>query len=156
MPSFLFCCTQHVHKELNRSFVWCINSNLFLFCLDLLDDDDDDEVDEHQPFPSLSQVNYMMFISVITQHAFSNYDYDLKHYFSIITYFLSLLGTFYCFVLFFSCIKVQINWIAFFIHLPIQIFQAIPEHVGFNIELKWICQMKVGTQYGQGHNNLLN
>ncbi|XP_041831031.1 glycerophosphocholine phosphodiesterase GPCPD1 isoform X2 [Melanotaenia boesemani] len=23
-----------------------------------------------------------------------------------------------------------------------QIFQAVPEHVGFNIELKWICQMK--------------
>lgn len=30
----------------------------------------------------------------------------------------------------------------FFIPL-LQIFQAIPEHVGFNIELKWICQMKV-------------
>lgn len=29
--------------------------------------------------------------------------------------------------------------------LPVQIFQAIPEHVGFNIELKWICQMKVHT-----------
>lgn len=39
----------------------------------------------------------------------------------------------------------------FFLHnmpltsLPVQIFQAIPEHVGFNIELKWICQMKVHT-----------
>ncbi|TKS75918.1 Glycerophosphocholine phosphodiesterase GPCPD1 [Collichthys lucidus] len=29
-----------------------------------------------------------------------------------------------------------------------QIFQAIPEHVGFNIELKWICQMKDGTWDG--------
>ncbi|XP_035534838.1 glycerophosphocholine phosphodiesterase GPCPD1 isoform X2 [Morone saxatilis] len=48
---------------------------------DLLDDED--EVDEHQPFPSLSQI-----------------------------------------------------------------FQAIPEHVGFNIELKWICQMKDGTWDG--------
>lgn len=26
-----------------------------------------------------------------------------------------------------------------------QIFQAIPEHVGFNIELKWICQNKDGS-----------
>lgn len=26
-----------------------------------------------------------------------------------------------------------------------QIFQAIPENVGFNIELKWICQMKDGS-----------
>ncbi|XP_036437657.1 glycerophosphocholine phosphodiesterase GPCPD1 isoform X4 [Colossoma macropomum] len=26
-----------------------------------------------------------------------------------------------------------------------QIFQAVPEHVGFNIELKWICQMKDGS-----------
>ncbi|KAG7240190.1 hypothetical protein INR49_027230 [Caranx melampygus] len=48
---------------------------------DLLDDED--EIDEHQPFPSLSQI-----------------------------------------------------------------FQAIPEHVGFNIELKWICQMKDGTWDG--------
>ncbi|XP_073348363.1 glycerophosphocholine phosphodiesterase GPCPD1 isoform X2 [Pagrus major] len=48
---------------------------------DLLDDED--EVDEHQPFPSLSQI-----------------------------------------------------------------FQAIPEHVGFNIELKWICQMKDGSWDG--------
>nr|XP_046228989.1 glycerophosphocholine phosphodiesterase GPCPD1 isoform X2 [Scatophagus argus] len=47
---------------------------------DLLDDED--EVDEHQPFPSLSQI-----------------------------------------------------------------FQAIPEHVGFNIELKWICQLKDGSWY---------
>ncbi|KAM6992472.1 glycerophosphocholine phosphodiesterase GPCPD1 isoform 2-T2 [Tautogolabrus adspersus] len=29
-----------------------------------------------------------------------------------------------------------------------QIFQAIPEHVGFNIELKWICQMKDGAWDG--------
>ncbi|XP_038582131.1 glycerophosphocholine phosphodiesterase GPCPD1 isoform X4 [Micropterus salmoides] len=29
-----------------------------------------------------------------------------------------------------------------------QIFQAIPEHVGFNIELKWICQMKDGSWDG--------
>ncbi|XP_028295607.1 glycerophosphocholine phosphodiesterase GPCPD1 isoform X2 [Gouania willdenowi] len=48
---------------------------------DLLDDED--EVDEHQPFPSLSQI-----------------------------------------------------------------FQAVPENVGFNIELKWICQMKDGTWDG--------
>ncbi|XP_055362424.1 glycerophosphocholine phosphodiesterase GPCPD1 isoform X2 [Betta splendens] len=48
---------------------------------DLLDDED--EVDEHQPFPSLSQI-----------------------------------------------------------------FQAIPEHVGFNIELKWISQMKDGSWDG--------
>ncbi|XP_070705169.1 glycerophosphocholine phosphodiesterase GPCPD1 [Pempheris klunzingeri] len=48
---------------------------------DLLDDED--EIDEHQPFPSLSQI-----------------------------------------------------------------FQAIPEHVGFNIELKWICQMKDGSWDG--------
>lgn len=27
----------------------------------------------------------------------------------------------------------------------VQIFQSIPEHVGFNIELKWICQNKVRT-----------
>ncbi|KAA8583366.1 hypothetical protein FQN60_015912, partial [Etheostoma spectabile] len=45
--------------------------------------DDEDEIDEHQPFPSLSQI-----------------------------------------------------------------FQAIPEHVGFNIELKWICQMKDGSWDG--------
>ncbi|XP_029352404.1 glycerophosphocholine phosphodiesterase GPCPD1 isoform X1 [Echeneis naucrates] len=48
---------------------------------DLLDDDE--EIDEHQPFPSLSQI-----------------------------------------------------------------FQAIPEDVGFNIELKWICQMKDGSWDG--------
>ncbi|XP_056150004.1 glycerophosphocholine phosphodiesterase GPCPD1 [Lampris incognitus] len=48
---------------------------------DLLDDED--EIDEHQPFPSLSQI-----------------------------------------------------------------FQAVPEHVGFNIELKWICQMKDGSWEG--------
>ncbi|XP_022050368.2 glycerophosphocholine phosphodiesterase GPCPD1 isoform X1 [Acanthochromis polyacanthus] len=48
---------------------------------DLLDDED--EIDEHQPFPSLSQI-----------------------------------------------------------------FQAIPEHVGFNIELKWISQMKDGSWDG--------
>ncbi|XP_034555261.1 glycerophosphocholine phosphodiesterase GPCPD1 isoform X2 [Notolabrus celidotus] len=29
-----------------------------------------------------------------------------------------------------------------------QIFQSIPEHVGFNIELKWICQMKDGSWDG--------
>ncbi|XP_061757001.1 glycerophosphocholine phosphodiesterase GPCPD1 isoform X3 [Nerophis ophidion] len=29
-----------------------------------------------------------------------------------------------------------------------QIFQALPEHVGFNIELKWICQMKDGSWDG--------
>ncbi|XP_023655572.2 glycerophosphocholine phosphodiesterase GPCPD1 [Paramormyrops kingsleyae] len=29
-----------------------------------------------------------------------------------------------------------------------QIFQAVPEHVGFNIELKWISQMKDGTWDG--------
>ncbi|XP_071779464.1 glycerophosphocholine phosphodiesterase GPCPD1 [Centroberyx gerrardi] len=29
-----------------------------------------------------------------------------------------------------------------------QIFQAVPEHVGFNIELKWICQMKDGSWEG--------
>ncbi|XP_062324554.1 glycerophosphocholine phosphodiesterase GPCPD1 isoform X2 [Osmerus eperlanus] len=29
-----------------------------------------------------------------------------------------------------------------------QIFQAVPEHVGFNIELKWICQLKDGTWDG--------
>lgn len=45
--------------------------------------DDEDEIDEHQPFPSLSQI-----------------------------------------------------------------FQAVPEHVGFNIELKWICQMKDGSWEG--------
>lgn len=28
-----------------------------------------------------------------------------------------------------------------------QIFHAVPEHVGFNIELKWICQMKVSLKY---------
>ncbi|XP_037837593.1 glycerophosphocholine phosphodiesterase GPCPD1 isoform X2 [Kryptolebias marmoratus] len=48
---------------------------------DLLDDED--EIDEHQPFPSLSQI-----------------------------------------------------------------FQAVPEHVGFNIELKWISQMKDGSWDG--------
>uniref|UniRef100_A0A3Q3C5Z5 Glycerophosphocholine phosphodiesterase GPCPD1 n=1 Tax=Haplochromis burtoni TaxID=8153 RepID=A0A3Q3C5Z5_HAPBU len=48
---------------------------------DLLDDED--EIDEHQPFPSLSQI-----------------------------------------------------------------FQAVPENVGFNIELKWICQMKDGSWDG--------
>uniref|UniRef100_A0A674NRP6 Glycerophosphocholine phosphodiesterase 1 n=1 Tax=Takifugu rubripes TaxID=31033 RepID=A0A674NRP6_TAKRU len=42
--------------------------------------DNDDEIDEHQPFPSLSQI-----------------------------------------------------------------FHAVPEHVGFNIEIKWICQMKDGS-----------
>uniref|UniRef100_A0A4W6E0P4 Glycerophosphocholine phosphodiesterase 1 n=1 Tax=Lates calcarifer TaxID=8187 RepID=A0A4W6E0P4_LATCA len=30
----------------------------------------------------------------------------------------------------------------------LQIFHAIPEHVGFNIELKWICQMKDGSWDG--------
>ncbi|XP_069014676.1 glycerophosphocholine phosphodiesterase GPCPD1 isoform X1 [Embiotoca jacksoni] len=29
-----------------------------------------------------------------------------------------------------------------------QLFQAVPEHVGFNIELKWICQMKDGSWDG--------
>ncbi|CAL8315860.1 unnamed protein product [Merluccius merluccius] len=29
-----------------------------------------------------------------------------------------------------------------------QIFQAVPENVGFNIELKWICQMKDGSWDG--------
>ncbi|KAG7259511.1 hypothetical protein CRUP_031787, partial [Coryphaenoides rupestris] len=29
-----------------------------------------------------------------------------------------------------------------------QIFQAVPEHVGFNIELKWICQLKDGSWDG--------
>ncbi|XP_028252864.1 glycerophosphocholine phosphodiesterase GPCPD1-like isoform X1 [Parambassis ranga] len=29
-----------------------------------------------------------------------------------------------------------------------QIFHSIPEHVGFNIELKWICQMKDGSWDG--------
>lgn len=29
-----------------------------------------------------------------------------------------------------------------------QIFQSVPEHVGFNIELKWICQMKDGSWDG--------
>nr|XP_057912330.1 glycerophosphocholine phosphodiesterase GPCPD1 [Doryrhamphus excisus] len=29
-----------------------------------------------------------------------------------------------------------------------QLFQALPEHVGFNIELKWICQMKDGSWEG--------
>uniref|UniRef100_A0A8C4I4T6 Glycerophosphocholine phosphodiesterase 1 n=1 Tax=Dicentrarchus labrax TaxID=13489 RepID=A0A8C4I4T6_DICLA len=53
----------------------------FVCCSDLLDDED--EIDEHQPFPSLSQI-----------------------------------------------------------------FQAIPEHVGFNIELKWICQMRDGSWDG--------
>ncbi|KAM9354745.1 glycerophosphocholine phosphodiesterase GPCPD1 isoform 2-T4 [Pholidichthys leucotaenia] len=48
---------------------------------DLLDDED--EIDEHQPFPSLSQI-----------------------------------------------------------------FQSVPENVGFNIELKWICQMKDGSWDG--------
>lgn len=47
-----------------------------------LQDDDDDEIDEHQPFPSLSQI-----------------------------------------------------------------FQVVPEDVGFNIELKWICLLKDGTWY---------
>ncbi|XP_019911926.2 glycerophosphocholine phosphodiesterase GPCPD1 isoform X3 [Esox lucius] len=47
------------------------------------DDDDEEEVDEHQPFPSFSQI-----------------------------------------------------------------FQAVPEQVGFNIELKWICQMKDGSWEG--------
>uniref|UniRef100_A0A672HN58 Glycerophosphocholine phosphodiesterase 1 n=1 Tax=Salarias fasciatus TaxID=181472 RepID=A0A672HN58_SALFA len=50
-------------------------------CLDLLDDED--EIDEHQPFPSLSQI-----------------------------------------------------------------FHSVPEHVGFNIELKWICQLKDGSWDG--------
>ncbi|XP_012682200.2 glycerophosphocholine phosphodiesterase GPCPD1 isoform X2 [Clupea harengus] len=30
----------------------------------------------------------------------------------------------------------------------LQIFQAVPEHVSFNIELKWICHMKDGTWEG--------
>uniref|UniRef100_A0A668A7M3 Glycerophosphocholine phosphodiesterase 1 n=1 Tax=Myripristis murdjan TaxID=586833 RepID=A0A668A7M3_9TELE len=30
----------------------------------------------------------------------------------------------------------------------LKIFQAVPEHVGFNIELKWICQMKDGSWEG--------
>ncbi|XP_024276612.1 glycerophosphocholine phosphodiesterase GPCPD1 isoform X1 [Oncorhynchus tshawytscha] len=47
------------------------------------DDDDEEEVDEHQPFPSFSQI-----------------------------------------------------------------FHAVPENVGFNIELKWICQMKDGSWEG--------
>ncbi|XP_063079495.1 glycerophosphocholine phosphodiesterase GPCPD1 isoform X2 [Engraulis encrasicolus] len=29
-----------------------------------------------------------------------------------------------------------------------QIFHSVPEHVGFNIELKWICQMKDGSWEG--------
>uniref|UniRef100_A0A4W6E1C5 Glycerophosphocholine phosphodiesterase 1 n=1 Tax=Lates calcarifer TaxID=8187 RepID=A0A4W6E1C5_LATCA len=38
-------------------------------------------------------------------------------------------------------------FITFFTPL-LQIFHAIPEHVGFNIELKWICQMKDGSWDG--------
>uniref|UniRef100_A0A3Q1DHR8 Glycerophosphocholine phosphodiesterase 1 n=1 Tax=Amphiprion ocellaris TaxID=80972 RepID=A0A3Q1DHR8_AMPOC len=53
--------------------------------VDLLDDED--EIDEHQPFPSLSQVDHFM-------------------------------------------------------------TRSIPEHVGFNIELKWISQMKDGSWDG--------
>lgn len=34
-----------------------------------------------------------------------------------------------------------------FVPLHSQIFQAVPDHVGFNIELKWICQMKVSMKY---------
>uniref|UniRef100_A0A8D2ZVT2 Glycerophosphocholine phosphodiesterase 1 n=1 Tax=Scophthalmus maximus TaxID=52904 RepID=A0A8D2ZVT2_SCOMX len=30
----------------------------------------------------------------------------------------------------------------------LKIFQAVPEHVGFNIELKWICQLKDGSWDG--------
>uniref|UniRef100_A0A674NWI7 Glycerophosphocholine phosphodiesterase 1 n=1 Tax=Takifugu rubripes TaxID=31033 RepID=A0A674NWI7_TAKRU len=35
--------------------------------------------------------------------------------------------------------------VTFFIPLYSQIFHAVPEHVGFNIEIKWICQMKDGS-----------
>ncbi|XP_033861038.2 glycerophosphocholine phosphodiesterase GPCPD1-like isoform X2 [Acipenser ruthenus] len=30
----------------------------------------------------------------------------------------------------------------------LQILQAVPEHVGFNIEIKWLCQLKDGTWEG--------
>uniref|UniRef100_A0A8C2ZRL0 Glycerophosphocholine phosphodiesterase 1 n=1 Tax=Cyclopterus lumpus TaxID=8103 RepID=A0A8C2ZRL0_CYCLU len=44
-------------------------------------------------------------------------------------------------------LKVKTTNHASFIPL-FQIFQAIPEHVGFNIELKWICQSKDGSWDG--------
>lgn len=42
------------------------------------------------------------------------------------------------------CVKVKAT---LFLPLHSQIFHAVPEHVGFNIELKWICQMKVSRKY---------
>uniref|UniRef100_A0A8C7SBK2 Glycerophosphocholine phosphodiesterase 1 n=1 Tax=Oncorhynchus mykiss TaxID=8022 RepID=A0A8C7SBK2_ONCMY len=33
-------------------------------------------------------------------------------------------------------------------YVMFQIFQAVPENVGFNIELKWVCQMKDGSWEG--------
>lgn len=74
--------------------------------------DNDDEVNEHQPFPSLSQVISFLQLSESLYSVASDRAGD----------------------------KVKA---ALFDPLYSQIFHAVPEHVGFNIEIKWICQMKV-------------
>lgn len=57
-----------------------------------------------------------------------------------------------CFSCYF-CDKVKAT---LFVPLHWQIFHAVPEHVGFNIELKWICQMKVSIKYRLLCTNMFN
>lgn len=121
-----FSCTQscyvnHWWKNVSvseqRGSLLCLH--FFIFCVDLYDSED--EINEHQPFPSLSQVIlFIYYITFITSQL-------------IATYFSC------CF-----CVKVKAT---LFLPLHSQIFHAVPEHVGFNIELKWICQMKVSRKY---------
>lgn len=71
--------------------------------------DEEEYIDEHQPFPSLSQVS-PPFLFCMLKHESSFYVANKYANFSVICS---------------------------------QIFQAVPGHVGFNIELKWITQFKV-------------
>lgn len=104
--------------------VLCRNS--FIFYSD--EYDNDDEINEHQPFPSLSQVIYFLQLP--------------KSLYSKATVFSDRVGE-----------KVKAT---FFIPLYSQIFHAVPEHVGFNIEIKWICQMKVRIKCCQWCSHLRN
>ncbi len=82
-------------------------------CLDL--QDEEEYVDEHQPFPSLSQVwPFYLFITLTS-------------------------GFIICFI---YIIHITLTSL-FSFDIMFQIFQAVPDHVGFNIELKWISQFKV-------------
>lgn len=104
--------------------VLCHNS--FVFYSD--EYDNDEEIDEHQPFPSLSQV----------------------------IYFLQLPKSLYSMQLSFLTVLVIKSKRRSSFRLYSQIFHAVPEHVGFNIEIKWICQMKVRIKCCQWCSHLRN